>query len=131
MTKEGMVGNQVPLKDFPRYRYLMDVDGHTANTPRVALLLHSNSVMVKQVTDDMLWFYPALKPYVHFIPVKQDLSDLLPQLEWAKNHEKECTEIVRNANQLAAEALSPEAIYLYLYRLLEAYSSKQREYYRK
>ena len=130
MVKEGMMGKSVPLREFSRYRYLADVDGHTANTPRVALLLHSNSVMMKQVTDNMLWFYGALKPNVHFIPVKQDLSDLVSQIEWAKNHENECREIIKNANQFASKALSAEAIYLYIYRLLEAYSSKQRKYYK-
>ncbi len=129
MKKEGMVGDFVPLSQFCRYKYLVDVDGHTANTPRVALFLHSNSVLFKQVSEEELWFFTALKPNIHFIPVSHDLSDLLSQLAWAKSHDAECEAIVKNANQFAKENLSAESIYLYLYRLLEGYSSKQKSYY--
>jgi hypothetical protein len=129
MKEEGMVASHVPIGIFPQYRYLMDVDGHTANTPRTALMLYSGSVLFKQITNNFLWFYKQLKPYVHFIPVAEDLSDILSQIEWAKNHDAECQKIAENAYQLAEETLRPECSYLYLYRLLEAYSKKQREYY--
>ncbi|MDQ5956681.1 MAG: glycosyl transferase family 90 [Candidatus Rhabdochlamydia sp.] len=129
MKKEGMVGNYVPLSQFPYYRYLMDVDGHTANTPRTALFLYSGSVLFKQITDDILWFYSQLEPYVHYIPVAKDLSNILTQIEWAKNHDAECKEMVSRAYELAEEILNPESVYLYFYRLLEAYSEKQKNYY--
>lgn len=129
MMKEGMVANHVPISHFPRYRYLMDVDGHTANTPRTALLLYSGSVLFKQITNNILWFYKELKPYVNFIPVAEDLSDILLKIEWAKNHDAECQRIAENAYQLAEEVLRPECSYLYLYRLLETYSKKQQQYY--
>ncbi|MBS0648436.1 MAG: hypothetical protein JSS10_04325 [Verrucomicrobia bacterium] len=127
--KEGWMGKFVSTKHFPRYRYLMDIDGNCAATPRFPLLLHSNSVILKSITDSIQWFYPKIKPYVHFIPVKEDLSDLLSQLEWAKNHHHECQIISQNARQLAEEVLSHEAIFLYLYRLLEEYSKRQQQYY--
>lgn len=125
----GFMGNHVSIKDHPRYKYLMNVEAGCANTPRLALLLHSNSVVFKNTTNSILWFYLALKPYQHFIPVREDLSDLLDQLKWAKDHDEECRKISENARQLASEILSHEAVYLYLYRLLEAYSNKQKKYY--
>lgn len=126
IKQEGMMGNYVPIESFSSYRYLIDVDGHTANTPRTALYLHSKSVMFKQVTNDVLWFYTTLKPYVHYIPVKEDLSDLISRIMRAKRHDKVCRKIAINAFQLAQEVLTPEATYLYFYRLLEAYSIKQK-----
>ncbi len=127
--KAGLMGKFVPMREHPRYRYLMDIDGHCAATPRFPLLLHSNSVIFKNMTNSMLWFYGTIKPYVHFIPVAEDLSDLLTQLAWAKSHDDECKKISQNARQLAAEVLSQEVVYLYLYRVLEAYSAKQQEFY--
>lgn len=129
MNKEGFVGNYVSMRNHPRYKYLMDVDGHCASTPRFPTLLHSNSVIFKNMTSSLLWFYPKMKPYVHFIPVAEDLSDLLTQLEWAKSHDKECKQISNNARQLAAETLTQESAYLYLYRLFEEYSKKQAKQY--
>ncbi|HSX26355.1 MAG TPA: glycosyl transferase family 90 [Chlamydiales bacterium] len=129
IRREGMMGEYVPLKDHPRYKYVMDIDGHCAAAPRLPLLLHSNSVLFKNMTNSRLWFYPPLKPYVHFIPVAEDLSDLLTQLKWAIHHDEECKKISQNARALAEEILSLESIYLYLYRLLCEYSKKQHEWY--
>lgn len=81
------------------------------------------------MTNSVLWFYGTIKPYVHFIPVAEDFSDIFTQLEWAKTHDEQCKEISENARQLAAEVLSQETNYLYLYRLLEEYSKKQACYY--
>ncbi|MBS0648190.1 MAG: hypothetical protein JSS10_03075 [Verrucomicrobia bacterium] len=127
--REGFIGDYVSMEEHPKYKYLMDIDGNCAATPRFPLLLYSNSVILKNMTNSMLWFYPAIKPYIHFIPVAEDLSDVLVQLNWAKNHDVECRIISENASQVASEVLSQEAVYLYFYRLLEEYSKRQREQY--
>ena len=128
-AKKKFMGNYVSLKDHGHYKYLISLDAVCASTPRFPLLLHSNSVIFKDATHSILWFFKALKPYEHFIPVAEDLSDLLMQIEWAKAHDKECNAISENARRLAAEVLTHEAVYLYLYRLLSAYSEKQSHYY--
>lgn len=125
----GFMGNYLSMKDHPRYKYLMNVEAGCANTPRFPLLLHANSVIFKNLTQSILWFYKALKPYEHFIPIAEDLTDLLSQLEWAHAHDDECRKISENANNIAADALTSEAVYLYLYKLLDAYARKQSTYY--
>jgi hypothetical protein len=127
---EGMVAeHSIPLKDILSHKYLIDIDGHTCTTPRNALLLYSNSVMLKQMTDNIQWYYRALIPYEHFLPVSEDLSDIFSQIAWAKAHDEECRNISHHANQLAHNVLSKEMIYLYFYRLLQAYAAKQQVYY--
>ena len=46
-----------------------------------------------------------MKPFVHYIPVKNDLSDFYEKFEWAKNNEHECTKIGKNAQDFAANNL--------------------------
>ncbi|HSX12959.1 MAG TPA: glycosyl transferase family 90 [Chlamydiales bacterium] len=127
--RDGYIGDYVPMKDYVWNKYLIDIDGNCASAPRLGLILHSNCVVFKAVTNSMQWFYKALKPYVHFIPVREDFSDLFSQMLWAKEHEKECMQISRNAQKLASEVLSQEAIYEYLYRLLIEYAKRQRQQY--
>ncbi len=127
--KRGYLGDWVPIQDALRHRYLMDIDGNCAATPRFPLFLHGNSVILKNMTDSILWFYGIIKPYEHFIPVEENLSNLFTQLEWAKNHDDECQKISENARKLAAEVFSRESIYLYLYQLLCEYSKKQQPHY--
>lgn len=127
--QQGLMGSYVSIKDHPRFKYLICVDAHFATTPRLPLFLHTNSVVFKSSTPSILWFFKALQPYKHFIPVEEDLSDLLYQINWAKTHDSECREISKNARHLASEVLTHESIYLYLYRILESYSEKQKQYY--
>lgn len=124
--REGFFSPFVSMTEHLFYRYLVDVDGNCASCPRTATLLHSNSVVLKQMTNSVQWFYSTLKPYEHFVPFKDDLSDLLEQTRWAMDHDEECRKISLNARFLARDVLSEERVYQYLYRLLEEYSKRQK-----
>jgi hypothetical protein len=47
-----------------------------------------------------------LKPYVHFVPIKEDYSDLLEVMKWCLNNDEKCQEIVKNANEYSKYFLS-------------------------
>lgn len=127
--REGYIGDYVSMKDYVWNKYLIDLDGNCASAPRLALMLHSNCVVFKAITNSVQWFYKALKSHIHFIPIKEDFSDLFDQMLWAKEHEKECMQISKNAQKLAQEVLSREAVYEYLYRLLVEYAKRQEQQY--
>ncbi len=118
----GLIGNWVSLGAHGYYKYLIDIDGNSCTWPRCYCLLLSNSVMFKQVTNDIQWFYRCLRPYENFIPIKEDLSDLFEEFAWAKEHDEQCRTIANTSTQFAEEMLTQEAVYLYTYRLLEEYS---------
>lgn len=128
--REGMITDEFfPLREHPRYKYLLDLDGNCASCPRTAAIFHSNSVVFKEASPSHQWWYKQLVPYVHFIPFSSDLSDLLPQLEWAKKHDEECRQISLRGQVLVHDVLSEETIYQFLYELISAYSRKQKTYY--
>jgi Glycosyl transferase family 90 len=128
--REGMITEAYcPIGEHPRFKYLMDLDGNCASCPRTAAIFHSNSVVFKEISPSKQWWYCLLKPYVHFIPVSGDLSDLLAQIDWARKHDNECKIISENARRLVLDVLSEERIYQYIYQLLLMYSEKQKMYY--
>ena len=47
-----------------------------------------------------------MEPFVHYIPVKNDLSDFYEKFEWAKQNENECNKIAKQAQDFAKENLS-------------------------
>lgn len=63
------------------------VDG-TVAAYRLPALLSGDSVVFKQDSKWYEHFYAELQPWVHYIPVKEDLSDVMEQLHWARNHDK-------------------------------------------
>ena len=60
--------------------------------------LASNSVvfMAKPTTVSFL-MKDLLLPYVHYVPVKDDYSNLVEMVEWARKHEKRCKWISEQA----------------------------------
>jgi hypothetical protein len=126
---EGFIGDFITMDEYMGYKYLIDLDGNCASAPRLGLILHSNCIPFKAITHSVQWFYKTLHAWEHYIPIKDDLSDLLAQLEWAKSHPKEAQQISKNARHLAKEVLSQKAIYTYLYKLLVEYAHRQRAFY--
>lgn len=116
----------VPWETILQNKYLPLVDGVMTASPAVQSRLLSNSVMFLQDFDGIEWFFRALRPYVHYIPVKHDLSDLLDQFDWASENDDICKKISENATAFAKSSLMMEDVYLYYYLVLSLYSSLQK-----
>jgi len=86
------------ITEHVNFKYLISVDGWTAAWMRVPWILATNSVLLKQESLKVEWFDYALKPYVHYYPVRRDLSDLLDAIDYLEKHQELAQEIVRNAN---------------------------------
>jgi Glycosyl transferase family 90 len=52
------------------------------------------------------WYYKFLTPYVNYIPIQQDLSDLISTARWIKEHPQEVKEIARKGQEFYREYLS-------------------------
>jgi len=73
--------------DHVKFKYLISLDGWTAAWMRVPWILSTSCVLLKQDTLKVEWFDYALKPYVHYYPVKRDLSDLLEVIDYLEKHQ--------------------------------------------
>lgn len=106
-------------------KYLPVLDGHMCTYPGYQWRLLSHSVCLKQESDQVQWFYKALQPYVHYIPVKNDMSDLVEKINWAKEHDQETAAIAERARDFALKNLLFEDVYFYLHLALQKYSELQ------
>lgn len=124
ILSELIVGN-TPLSGHLSYKYLPVLDGWMCTFPGFQWRLLSGSLTLKQESDEVQYFYSALKPFVHYIPVKNNMDDLLEKITWAKGHDVECRAIAENARTFALQNLMPNQIYAYLYWVLNQYAALQ------
>ena len=70
-------------------------------------MLCFNSVVLKIEPKYFDYFYSDLKPWTHFIPVKNDLSDLDEKVRWALDEKNEpaVKSIIQSANQYCSKRL--------------------------
>ena len=113
--------------DHLKYKYLISIDGNTCAWVRIPWIMYSNSVLIKQETKKVEWFYPALKPYVHYVPINENLTDIFKQFEWMKQHDEELKQISNNANNFVQNELSPEHIDAHMVIILNKYAEIQQD----
>ena len=52
------------------------------------------------------WYYKYLTPYVNYIPVQEDLKDLISTAQWIKSHPQRVKEIARKGQLFYSQYLS-------------------------
>lgn len=87
------------------YKYILNLDGQTS-AHRLGFELGLGSVVLLHESEHFLWFKQWIQPYVHYVPVKADLSDLTERIEWCQNNDDVCRQIALNAKQFYDETIS-------------------------
>ncbi len=113
-------------EDHLAYKYLISIDGNTCAWLRVPWILLSNSVLLKQESQKIEMFYAGLKPYVHYVPVSEDISDVFEKLRWLHHHDAEAKIISENATSFIQTSLTQDKIDEYLAITLNEYHKLQK-----
>lgn len=105
-----LVGKLSPEQQS-NYKYLINVDGHVSAF-RLSLELSMGCciLMVESVEKWKMWFSDMLEPYVHYVPIKSDLSDLIDQIKWCKKNDEKCKTIAKNSLNFYNKYLTKKGI---------------------
>lgn len=95
-----------------QYKYLINVDG-TVAAYRFPYLLAGGGLVLKQDSEYYEHFYQQLREWEHYVPVKNDLGDLVEKVQWALSNDDKAHQIARNARQFANDHLLPQNIICY------------------
>jgi Glycosyl transferase family 90/Stf0 sulphotransferase len=107
----GIVKGIAPMNDFQNYIAVLDMDGNSWSS-RFGTMLCYNSVAIKvEPAYADYWIYD-LVPWKHYIPIKNDLSDLLENIEFVLDpmNDSIVQEIIYNANQWCSERFTQNGL---------------------
>ncbi|QHR78438.1 putative lipopolysaccharide-modifying enzyme protein [Lymphocystis disease virus 4] len=102
-----------PQEQADRYKYVLCLEGHVAAF-RISREMTYGCTLLLTETPYKMWFVPYLKPWVHYVPVAYDCSDLIDRIEWCKTHDDECKKIAETALQFVKEELTVDKTLDYL-----------------
>ena len=113
-----------------KYKYHIDLGGGGGTTwtgtyrklGMPGVLFHHETIMKD-------WFFDEIKPWVHYIPVEWDLTDLKQKYEWAEAHPEECQAISKRATDFFLDFRSRENVQDMYHRLFHTYLGKVVEAY--
>ena len=102
------------------YKYLVWAPGNCASV-RLALQLASDALVFKIDTDEHEWYYPLLKPFVHYVPLQANSThvNVEEMMLWAKQHADQVVSIIDEANKFAEQYLSPTGRDCYALQLID------------
>jgi hypothetical protein len=100
IPKEYQKLEKKPLHFDLNYKYLIAIDGWVSGWLRGPLILKSNSVPLVVDSKYKPLYFEQWLPYVHYIPVKRNLSDLISQIKWLQNNDDLAFKIAQNGNDL-------------------------------
>ena len=82
------------------YAILIDVEGY-GYSGRLKYLLFSQRPILLVERPHKEYFYEFMKPWIHYIPVNRDLSNLIDMIDWIKKNYKDAEVIAQNALNFA------------------------------
>ena len=86
------------------YKYILVAEGNvSAHRIGSDLLLHSVMLLIDSMYT--VWCSHLMIPYVHYIPIKADLSDLGSQLKYCESNPKKMEAIARESYELGKQLM--------------------------
>ncbi|CAN9498395.1 unnamed protein product [Ophioblennius macclurei] len=111
---------EIPLVEHCKYKYLFNFRGVAASFRFKHLFLCGS--LVFHVGDEWQeFFYPQLRPWVHYIPVLQDLSNVRELLQFVKDNDAFAQEIAKRGQEFILNHLRMEDVSCYWEKLLKEF----------
>ena len=105
------IGEYITLEEQGMYKYHIDIGGGGGTTWNGLLTkLGLPGMLFHHMTPTKDYIHDKLKPWVHYVPVRGDLSDLKARYEWAESHPDEAKAISHRATEFARSLGTPEGM---------------------
>ena len=98
---------RVSHQDHLYYRYLLALDGYDGPSSWY-WMLGTNSLVLRQESQWEMFGDNYFHPWIHFVPLALDGSDLTEKLSWCEHHTSECAKMVDNAHAAWAVLFDPQ-----------------------
>ncbi|CAB9525007.1 KDEL motif-containing protein 2 [Seminavis robusta] len=122
---------QIPSSSYYTEYQVVVVLGGIGAAFRTPKHLSAGQAIVLQRFKYEEWFYKYMTPYVHYIPLKENLSDLKEVMEWVRDNPQKVQQIAENGKKFYHEYLSfpknDEHWYELIWRLAELIHDKGPE----
>jgi len=97
------VKGKCDISEFLKYKYILSIEGNDKDSG-INWKLNSNSLVLMPKPRVTSWLMETtLIPNYHYVLLKDDFSDLKEKLDWCNSHQKECKNIIKNANNFMSQ----------------------------
>jgi hypothetical protein len=113
----------ISMPELTKYTHLIDIGGN-GYSGRLKYLMFTKRPILLVDRNYVEYFHDDLIPYVHYIPVKMNLSDLFQQVKWMHSNPETCKKIAMNAFEYATKHFTEDKL---LDRVYEVYKNLKNQ----
>ena len=102
-------GERITLDQLAHYKYHIDIGGGGGTTwTGTVQKMAMPGLLFHHVTPTKDYIHDYMKPWVHYVPLQEDLSDLKEKYDWAESHPQEAKRIAEEGTKLMRYLTSHE-----------------------
>lgn len=120
-----LFAERIEANEQCQYKAIFWIDGNCISS-NVLWVFASGAVPII-INETCYWFKHMIKPWVHYVPVSPDFSDLEANVRWIFENDAEARKIAENALEFSRTQLSPEGQRAYLDAAIEEHIRKSKE----
>ena len=106
------------------FKYVLDVEGNSFSD-RARDLMGIESVLLKQEYPFVDFLSMGLQPWIHYLPIKSDLEDLMAVLDFAMHHDESMRVMAEEKAEWSRYYITLDLPIVYTYHLLMRYHHSQ------
>jgi len=115
VPKDNIVAPKwITRTEMVKYKYILDIDGHASTWDATAWKLNSGSVILKSDSCWSQWFFDLYKPWIHYVPIKDDFGDLQQKFKWCEENQEKCLDMIEKCKALFQEVYRNENVVKYI-----------------
>ncbi len=97
-----LMGKSLPPSKMWRYKYQIDLGGNGGTTWKGTITkLAMPGLLFHHETPMKDWFFDEIQPWVHYVPIHLNLSNLYDMFVWAENHPAQAQAIAKKGQEYA------------------------------
>ncbi len=102
-----------------QYKYLISAPSYGID-PEFPYYLSLGGLVLRVESEYKTWYDHLLKPFQHYLPIKNDLSNLLTTIKWANTHQDVCSKIAKNGYMAFKKFFNHKTVTEYMNYLLNS-----------
>ena len=128
LRREGLlIESEMKLTDEIHYKYVLAVEGRAAADRVYWQLFTGSVVIIPHSRWHVFASHNLMEPWVHYVPCRADLSDLVDTLLWLRENDAEAEQIGRNGANFARKYFTYDGVAYFLDRQLRTYAGKLQD----
>lgn len=95
MTPKSLYGKKLSMKSMLKYKYQLSIEGNDVASGLKWMLFSDSLVFMIKPTFTSWSMEELLQPFVHYVPVKPDLSNVEEMVQWANDNPNKAKQIAQ------------------------------------